>query len=81
MTYQHKSSGKTDARLCRQQAKECQRLALKTADADTRLRFLHLAKLWTELANEALQQKAEASNKEGAVIVFPKAVSVGKVSR
>jgi hypothetical protein len=40
-------------RLCRKKATECQRTALTTSDPMVRLRFLHLAKLWREMADEA----------------------------
>ena len=52
ISYLHGSSGETDAsRFCREKARDCQRAALTTTDPNFRLTFLHLAKLWRELAD------------------------------
>ena len=61
-------------RLCRKKATECQRTALTTPDPIVRLRFLHLAKLWREMADEADQRtnKPPMSEDKGVIIVFPK---------
>jgi hypothetical protein len=61
-------------RLCRKKATECQRTALTTSDPMVRLRFLHLARLWRELADEADQRtnKPPTSEDKGVIIVFPK---------
>ena len=40
-------------RLCRRKAIECQRTALRTTNSNVRLRYFHLAKLWSEMAHEA----------------------------
>ena len=54
MTYLNGSPRETDAAwLCRTKARGCQRAALTTIDHNIRLRYLHLAKLWHEMAREA----------------------------
>jgi hypothetical protein len=61
------------ARLCRRKARECQRTALTISDPEVRLRFLHLAKLWREMAGEAEQRTSAApSSEEKRVVIFPK---------
>ena len=55
------SSSETEpVRLCRRKAMECQRTALTTTDPKVRLRYLHLAKLWREMADEA-ERRTNAS--------------------
>jgi hypothetical protein len=44
------------ARLCRRKALECQSTALASTDLRARLTYLHLAKLWREMADEAERQ-------------------------
>jgi hypothetical protein len=73
MTYLNGSSKEAASdRFCRRKAKECQRTALTTTDPDVRLRFLHLAKLWSEMAEEAERRmnKSCASEKQGVVLFF-----------
>ena len=60
ISYLHGSSGETDAsRFCREKARDCQRAALTITDPNFRLTFLHLAKLWRELAD------ARSNKREG----------------
>jgi hypothetical protein len=82
ITYLSGSSNATDAaRLCRKKARDCQRTALTTADPTIRSRFLHLAKLWREMADDAEQQANGASEDKGVVIFFPKRPqTLGKAS-
>jgi hypothetical protein len=40
-------------RLCRRKALECQSTALTTTDPNIRRKYLHLAKLWRQMAGEA----------------------------
>jgi hypothetical protein len=81
ISYLPGSSGETDAsRFCREKARDCQRAALTTTDPNFRLTFLHLAKLWRELADARSSKRKEPENKS-VVIFFPKMVSLGKVSR
>jgi hypothetical protein len=71
-SYLHGSSGETDAsRFCREKARDCQRAALTTTDPNFRLTFLHLAKLWREMA-DARSKKLDGLEHEGVVILFPK---------
>jgi hypothetical protein len=73
ITYLNGSARQTDAAwLCRKKARECQRTALTTADPEVRLRYLHLAKLWHEMAREA-ERKANcsSSSEDKAVVIFP----------
>ena len=39
--------------LCRRRAMECQSTALTTTNPKVRLRYLHLARLWKEMADDA----------------------------
>jgi hypothetical protein len=72
ISYLHGSSGETDAsRFCREKARDCQRAALTTTDANFRLTFLHLAKLWREMA-DARSNKREGRENKSVVIFFPK---------
>ena len=73
ISYLHGSGGETDAsRLCQKKARDCLRTALTAANPATRLRFLHLAKMWREMAEGTEQQSNEASASECVVILFPK---------
>lgn len=56
--------------LCRRKAFHYQRTALTTVDPHLRQRYLHLAKLWRELAVVAEQQtnRSNAFERSGAVI-------------
>jgi hypothetical protein len=72
ISYLHGSSGKTNAsRFCREKARDCQRAALTTTDPNFRRTFLHLAKLWSELA-DARSNKREGPKNKSVVILFPK---------
>jgi hypothetical protein len=72
ISYLHGSSGETDAsRFCREKARDCQRAALTTTDPKFRLTFLHLAKLWREIA-DARSKKLERLEDKSVVILFPK---------
>jgi hypothetical protein len=71
MTYLNGSSTETaSVRLCRRKALECKRTALTTTDPNIRPRFLHLAKLWREMAEEPERRtnKSFASEKQGMVL-------------
>jgi hypothetical protein len=71
MTYVNGSSTETaSVRLCRKKALECKRTALTTTNPNIRLRFLHLAKLWRQMAEEAERRtnKSFASEKQGMVL-------------
>jgi hypothetical protein len=73
ITYLNGSSSETEpVRLCRRKAIDCQRSALTTTDPNIRLRFLHLAKLWREMADEAARRTngSSVSEKRG-VVLFP----------
>jgi hypothetical protein len=82
ISYLHGSSNETDvSRLCRKKARDCQRTALTAEDPTIRQRFLHLAKLWREMADEAEQKAEGASEAKGVVIFFPtRSQMIGKVS-
>jgi hypothetical protein len=72
ISYLHGSSGETNAsRFCREKARDCQRAALTTTDPKFRLTFLHLAKLWREIA-DARSKKLERLEDKSVVILFPK---------
>jgi hypothetical protein len=59
------------ARLCRRKALECQSTALASTDLRVRLTYLHLAKLWREMADEAERQTKEPSAcEERGIVVF-----------
>jgi hypothetical protein len=71
ISYLHGSPGETDAsRFCREKARDCQRAALTTTDPNFRLTFLHLAKLWHEIA-DARSNKREGLENKSVVILFP----------
>jgi hypothetical protein len=58
-------------RLCRRKAFEYQRTALASTDLRVRLRYLQLAKLWREMADEAERQtNAPSSCEERGIVVF-----------
>jgi len=70
-SYPHGSFDQTDAsRFCREKARDCQRAALTTTDPNFRLTFLHLAKLWREMAAER-SNKRDGLEGESVVILFP----------
>ena len=74
ISYLDGSSSETEAvRFCRIKARDCQRTALAANDHNVRLRFLHLAKLWHEMAREA-QRRANLSLPfgGGAEVIFLK---------
>ena len=77
ITYLNGSSNETEAvRLCRKKARDCQRVALTTTDHNIRLRYLHLAKLWHEMAREAERKANCSSSSDGKLgSYFPDAVS------
>ena len=65
------SSEAEPIRLCRRKATECQRTALTTTDPNIRQRYLHLAKLWREMADDAKGQSNGSSASEGrGVLIF-----------
>ena len=71
ITYLDGSSTDNDpARLCRRKAMDCQRTALTTADPRVRLRYLHLATLWREMAEEAERRPNNTSLSKGRGIVI-----------
>ena len=73
ITYLDGSVKNEAVRLCRKKETECQRIALTTSDPMVRLRFLHLARLWCEMADEAdTQTSLRPSEDKGLIIVFPK---------
>jgi hypothetical protein len=62
ITYLERSASQIEPiRLCRRKAIECQRTALTTTDPNIRLRYLHLAKLWREMADEAERRVSGSS--------------------
>ena len=72
ISYLHGLPSETDAsRFCREKARDCQRAALTTTDPSFRLTFLHLAKLWREMA-DARANKREGPGNKNVVIFFPK---------
>ena len=72
ITYLHGSPSETEPiRLCRRKAMEYQRTALTTTDATVRRKYLHLAELWREMADEAKRRMNASSPHEGkGVILF-----------
>ena len=72
ISYPHGTSGETDAsRFCREKARDCQRAALTVTDPKFRITFLHLAKLWREMAAER-SNKRDGLEGESVVVLFPK---------
>ena len=43
-------------RFCRMRARDCLRTALAATEHDVRVRYLHLAKLWHEMAREGARR-------------------------
>jgi hypothetical protein len=72
ITYLNGSSCEPEAvRFCRIKARDCLRTALVSTEHNVRLRYLHLAKLWQEMAREA-QRRAELSvpSEDGGEVIF-----------
>ena len=57
-------------RLCRRNARECQRTAMITTNPVIRETFFHLAKLWREMADEAEQRTIVSSNSKPPGVVL-----------
>ena len=72
ITYLHGSPSETEPiRLCRRKAMEYQRTALTTTDATVRRKYLHLAELWREMADEAKRRlNASSPHKGKGVVLF-----------
>ena len=71
ITYLHGSPSETEPiRLCRRKAMEYQRTALTTTDPTVRLKYLHLAELWREMADEAKRRMSASSPDEGKGVVL-----------
>ena len=72
ITYLHGSPSETEPiRLCRRKAMEYQRSALTTTDPTVRRKYLHLAELWREMADEAKRRMNASSPNEGkGVLLF-----------
>ena len=49
---------------------ECQRTALTATSPNVRLRYFHLAKLWREMADDAVRRTNGYSPSEGRVVLF-----------
>jgi len=49
---------------------ECQRTALRTTNPNVRLRYFHLAKLWSEMAHGAERRTNGSSYSEGRGVVL-----------
>ena len=57
--------------LCRRRAMECQSTALTTTNPKVRLRYLHLAKLWKEMADDAERRTNGSTPSEAhGVVIF-----------
>ena len=72
ITYLNRSSSETEpVRLCRRKSMECRWTALAATDPTIRLRYLHLANLWMEMAGEA-ERKTNGSSpsEERGVVIF-----------
>ena len=72
ITYLNRSSSETEpVRLCRRKSMECRWTALAATDPAIRLRYLHLANLWMEMADEA-ERKTNGSSpsEERGVVIF-----------
>ena len=60
--YPNSSSNEINSnRWCQKKARDCQRAALTAKDPKVRLVFLHLAKMWREIADEAEPETVEPS--------------------
>ena len=71
ITYLHGSPSETEPiRLCRRKAREYQRSALTTIDPTVRRKYLHLAELWREMADEAKRRTNASSPYEGKGVVL-----------
>jgi hypothetical protein len=73
ITYLNGSFSRNEAvRLCRQNARECQRAAFASTNHDIRVRYWHLAKLWHEMAREA-ERKANGTSSfdDGGAVIIP----------
>ena len=71
ITYLHGSPSETEPiRLCRRKAMEYQRTALTTTDPTVRRKYLHLAELWREMADEAKRRMNASSQHEGKGVVL-----------
>jgi hypothetical protein len=71
ITYLHGSPSETEPiRLCRRKAMEYQRTALTTTDPTVRRKYLHLAELWREMADEAKRRMNASSPHEGKGVVL-----------
>ena len=72
ITYLHGSPSETEPiRLCRRKAREYQRSALTTTDPTVRRKYLHLAELWREMADEAKRRlNASSPHKGKGVVLF-----------
>ena len=71
ITYLNGSSNETEAvRLCRRKAMDCQRTALTATNPNVRLRYFHLAKLWREMADDAVRRTNGYSPSEGRGVVL-----------
>jgi hypothetical protein len=71
ITYLHGSPSETQPiRLCRRKAMEYQRTALTTTDPTIRRKYLHLAELWREMADEAKRRMSASSPYEGKGVVL-----------
>jgi hypothetical protein len=64
------SSDPEPVRLCRRKAMECQRTAMTTTNSEIRLRFFQLARLWSEMGDEAEQRTivSSSSKQPGTVL-------------
>ncbi len=73
ISYPKSSSNETNSnRWCQKKARDCQRAALTAKDPKVRFVFLHLAKMWREMANEAEPETVELSKGVVVVINFPR---------
>ena len=71
ITYLHGSPSETEPiRLCRRKAREYQRSALTTTDPTVRRKYLHLAELWREMADEAKRRMSASSPDEDKGVVL-----------
>jgi hypothetical protein len=72
ITYLNGSTNKAEASwLCRKKATDYQRAALTATDLPTRLTYLHLAKLWQEMAREAERKTKGLSPRGGGAVIIP----------
>jgi hypothetical protein len=72
ITYLNGSTNKSEAIwLCRKNATDYQRAALTATDLPTRLTYLHLAKLWQEMAREAERKTNGSPALDGGAVIIP----------